>query len=73
MSQLVFPQFGPDGPLPNHGFARTSAWNFAGVGEDGSATFELVPTEATRAIWDSDFRLQFTVTARATGFTSVLQ
>lgn len=71
--QLVFPQFGPSGPLPNHGFARTASWAFLKVGADGSAVFELLPSAATKAIWDFEFRLQFTITAAASGFTTVLQ
>lgn len=55
---LVFPQFGP-GPLPQHGFARTSLWSLAeaGLARDGSvrALFSLEDNDSTRAIWPHRF------------------
>lgn len=29
---IIFPQFGPHGPLPSHGFARNSLWNLVDAG-----------------------------------------
>jgi len=56
---VIFPQFGGRGPLPKHGFARTSAWRSTLASSDGgSATvrFELRDDAATRAIWPFGFR-----------------
>jgi len=57
---IIFPQFATEGPLPRHGFARTSTWMLGGVsrGADGEAELELVlrDSPATHAIWDATFR-----------------
>jgi glucose-6-phosphate 1-epimerase len=57
---VIFPQFATEGPLPRHGFARTSTWSLGGVsrGAAGEAEMELVlrDSPATRAIWDAAFR-----------------
>jgi glucose-6-phosphate 1-epimerase len=57
---IIFPQFATEGPLPRHGFARTSTWSLGGVsrGAAGEAEMELVlrDSQATRAIWDAAFR-----------------
>jgi glucose-6-phosphate 1-epimerase len=64
---VVFPQFSGRGPLPKHGFARTSTWRFLGAaqrlvgteaGADGgvSARFELGETAASHALWPHPFR-----------------
>lgn len=42
---VCFPQFGPFGALPQHGFARTTRWRVADH-RDGSGTARLVLTEA---------------------------
>jgi glucose-6-phosphate 1-epimerase len=56
---VIFPQFATEGPLPRHGFARTTRWALAGVRQldDGAAlaTFRLRDSEATRAIWPASF------------------
>jgi glucose-6-phosphate 1-epimerase len=66
---VIFPQFATEGPLPRHGFARTSPWTLAGVerAADGSAhaRLELRDTAATRAIWPASFLA--TVTVRVVG------
>lgn len=67
---LVFPQFGA-GPLPNHGFARTSQWALKsgpGAGADGlvTAVFALASSDATRVAWPHDFELEHTVSFDAT-------
>ena len=57
---VIFPQFATEGPLPRHGFARTSTWSLGGVsrGSAGEAELELVlrDSAATHAIWDAAFR-----------------
>jgi glucose-6-phosphate 1-epimerase len=62
---IIFPQFATEGPLPRHGFARTSTWSLGGVcrGADGEAEMEFVLRDslATRAIWDAAFKAVVTV------------
>lgn len=55
---LVFPQFGPGGPLPQHGFARVSRWSWGGILKESAnelqVSFTLGPDAippAQRAIW----------------------
>ena len=62
---VIFPQFASEGPLPKHGFARTSRWTLRERTEADAATFELRDTEATRAIWPASFLA--TLTARIGG------
>jgi len=56
---VIFPQFSTEGPLPRHGFARTTEWSVGGVGRAGNgmaeADFVLRDSEETRAIWDAAF------------------
>jgi glucose-6-phosphate 1-epimerase len=68
---IVFPQFAMQGPLPMHGFARTSVWNFVSSHE-GFAQFELVDNERTRAIWDHEFKLTYTIQFTSTTLTTKL-
>jgi glucose-6-phosphate 1-epimerase len=62
---IIFPQFAAEGPLPRHGFARTSTWSLGGVcrAADGAAEIQLVlrDSPATRAIWDAAFKAVITV------------
>ncbi|CAN5447207.1 D-hexose-6-phosphate mutarotase [soil metagenome] len=58
---VVFPQFASEGPLPKHGFARTSRWEMREQTEAGVVTFELRDTDATRAIWPASFLATLTV------------
>lgn len=57
---VIFPQFAAEGPLPRHGFARTTSWTpgTAGPAADGDAvaTFHLADSAETRAIWPAAFR-----------------
>jgi glucose-6-phosphate 1-epimerase len=62
---VIFPQFGTEGALPRHGFARTSRWTLQAQhhgDSTASAEFKLVATEHTRAIWAFDFVARLTVT-----------
>jgi glucose-6-phosphate 1-epimerase len=55
---VIFPQFAAEGPLPRHGFARTSEWMLDDVstkGGDAVASLSLRDSPATRAIWDHVF------------------
>ncbi len=62
---VSFPQFATQGPLSNHGFARTSAWRLAGAGVDADggaqARFRLADSAATRALWPHAFELELAV------------
>jgi glucose-6-phosphate 1-epimerase len=62
---IIFPQFAAEGPLPRHGFARTSVWTLSSMqqdeGGDATATFTLSDSPATRAIWPAEFCATFTV------------
>jgi galactose mutarotase-like enzyme len=50
---------GREFPLPQHGFARRSAWRVAAHGES-ALTMELVDDEATRAVYPFAFRHRVT-------------
>ena len=72
---VIFPQFAAEGPLPRHGFARTSLWSLGCVAReaDGTAEAELVLRDSpeTRRIWDAEFKavLAVTVVARQLAIT----
>lgn len=63
---VIFPQFATEGPLPRHGFARTSLWSLGGIAReaDGTAEAELVLRDSppTRAIWNAAFKAVLAVT-----------
>lgn len=63
---VCFPQFAAQGPLPNHGFARVSAWALVRAGQTGAgaaqAVLRLGDSTATRAQWPHAFALELTVT-----------
>ncbi len=61
---LIFPQFGADGPLQRHGFARNRRWVLVAQqsgGAEAVARFALIDDEVTRAIWPHPFHAQVTV------------
>ena len=66
---ICWPWFGPhpsDSSLPNHGFARVAEWNLDGVEVNGgegttAVAMSLAPSDATRAMWPRDFRLEYVV------------
>src|SRR3954463_8096737 len=37
---IIFPQFATEGPLPRHGFARTTAWSVGGLGRASNGMAE---------------------------------
>lgn len=66
---VIFPQFADQGPLPKHGFARTSAWEQVDGGTDADgaawALLRLADSEATRALWPHAFRAELRVAVDA--------
>ncbi len=63
---VIFPQFGKEGPLPRHGFARRAEWTLVKADEGPSgvtATFQWRDGQATRRIWPHAFlaRLEVSV------------
>jgi glucose-6-phosphate 1-epimerase len=72
---VVFPQFAAEGPLPRHGFARTSLWSLGCIAReaDGTAEAEFVLRDSaeTRSVWDAQFKavLAVTVIARQLAIT----
>jgi len=76
---VIFPQFAAEGPLPRHGFARTSLWSLGCIAReaDGTAEAELVLRDSpeTRAIWDVEFKavLSVSVVARQLAITLCVQ
>lgn len=57
---VIFPQFAGLGPLPKHGFARTSAWEPLATGPE-QASLRLRENENTLALWPYKFELEYTV------------
>ncbi len=73
---LVFPQFGANGPLPNHGFARILPWEFLGAqvaGNTATAIFHLVDSPETRALWDHAFAAELSVAVGGNGLSVTLE
>jgi len=74
---VIFPQFATEGPLPRHGFARTSLWSLGVVAReaDGAADAELVlrDTAETRAVWDAAFKVVLGVRVIARRLSIALQ
>jgi glucose-6-phosphate 1-epimerase len=62
---VIFPQFAAEGPLPRHGFARTSEWRLDDADRshagDAVATFSLADSAELRAVWSAEFRASLTV------------
>lgn len=76
---VIFPQFAAEGPLPRHGFARTSLWSLGCIAREGDGTaeveFVLRDSADTRAIWDVSFQavLSVAVVARRLAVTLCVQ
>jgi glucose-6-phosphate 1-epimerase len=65
---VIFPQFAGRGPLPKHGFVRTSEWELVETDIDStatSATFRLTDSEVTRQIWPHAFSALLTAAIQA--------
>ncbi|HEY4954249.1 MAG TPA: D-hexose-6-phosphate mutarotase [Gemmatimonadaceae bacterium] len=62
---VVFPQFADQGPLPRHGWLRTTTWQVAPSGEAEDSTHATLFTEdndASRRIWPHRYRVELDVT-----------
>ena len=68
----MFPQFAGQGPLPMHGFARTSTWSVDALG-DGTATLSLTDSDATRAVWPHAFKLTTRISISDEGLVQSLE
>jgi glucose-6-phosphate 1-epimerase len=70
---VIFPQFANLGPLPKHGFARTTEWALVEAQSTGSdaprARLQLDDTPATRSMWPRTFAVELEVS----GWGSVLE
>ena len=59
---VIFPQFGPFGPLRQHGFARLCRWTVIAHDADaGRALLSLADSDATRAQWPHAFHAELDV------------
>ncbi|MEO6525360.1 MAG: D-hexose-6-phosphate mutarotase [Gemmatimonadaceae bacterium] len=62
---IIFPQFGPNGPLQQHGFARRTMWAMGGIGRTSNgvaeADFVLRDSPDTQAVWKGTFVVIATV------------
>jgi len=74
---VIFPQFGGRGPLPQHGFVRTSGWQLVRTEllDNGIVTAELQITDsaASLAIWPHRFDLGLRVLLDEDALTVTLQ
>jgi len=68
---VIFPQVGGEGPLPNHGFARTQAWQPLEA-EEGQAHLHLSDNDITRGLWPHTFNAELTVRLGARSLTTTL-
>lgn len=78
---VVFPQFGrPDESMAQHGFARTSTWNFDGVNisehvnkpSSITAVFLLQHSAETLKVWPHQFHLEYLVTLSGNSMSTSL-
>ncbi|QDA57167.1 D-hexose-6-phosphate mutarotase [Thermomonas aquatica] len=68
---VIFPQFGERGALARHGFARATAWRYAGI-EGGGAVFELSGDGGDPA-WPHPFRARLRIALAATTLALALE
>jgi len=59
---IVFPQFASEGPLPQHGFARTMRWEMLPRDTMTLVAMRLTDGPRTRALWPHAFEAEYTVT-----------
>ena len=62
---VIFPQFGDEGPLPKHGFARLMEWELLSLetsAAGASARFGIQDDPASRQVWPDAFACELSVT-----------
>lgn len=59
---VIFPQFGKEGPLAHHGFARKLRWETLPRDTMTVLALRLEDSEATRSVWPYKFDAEYTVT-----------
>jgi glucose-6-phosphate 1-epimerase len=72
---VCFPQFGPFGPLAQHGFARLSRWHVAQQDTDDASArvlLRLTDSAASRAQWPYAFAAELSVQVAASVLTVAL-
>ncbi|MBL0938973.1 MAG: D-hexose-6-phosphate mutarotase [Gemmatimonadaceae bacterium] len=78
---VCFPQFGPFGALPQHGFARNCRWRLlkSSVPDQGRVVFELTPSDMSHelrermAAWPHDFAARLLVSVQAAELSITLE
>lgn len=72
---ICFPQFGKNGPLSQHGFARNMPWALHSISDDKTtAVFTLQSTEYTiSSDWPYAFHVAYTVTLSTDGDSLTIQ
>ncbi|MBI5395393.1 MAG: D-hexose-6-phosphate mutarotase [Verrucomicrobia bacterium] len=70
---VCWPQFGGQGPLPQHGFARTNPWTLARAKKldngDVAVALRLNETDATLKLWPHRFAFELCVTLAESSLT----
>jgi len=69
---IIFPQFDREGPLPRHGFARTSDWDVIQAA-GGQAQLRLRLTDDLRAIWPYDYSADYRIAVAGGGLELTLE
>jgi glucose-6-phosphate 1-epimerase len=62
---VIFPQFGPNGPLVQHGFGRNVFWTVKETlvkSTDVSLTLNIHQDEETLSVWKNSFSVDYTIT-----------
>jgi glucose-6-phosphate 1-epimerase len=72
---VIFPQFGPFGPLRQHGFARLCRWSVVepANGQEGRARLRLTDSDSTRAQWPHAFHAELNVAVAGTTLSVTLE
>ena len=69
---VIFPQFSDRGPLPRHGFVRTTAWKVTSQ-STSQATLRLESSEATLSLWPHPFIAEMIVNVGGNALTMALR
>lgn len=62
LNEISWPQFGP-GELPQHGFARSSAWSIKETHADKDVTLTLIlsDTDDSKKVWNNSFLVEYKI------------